>query len=186
MKVNKDKKKLSALAVCLLLTAMLTIGGTLAYLYTSTEPVINTFQPVTPGIDIPEELTENVKKNATVRNTGTVDSYLRAKIIVTWQNSTGDVYYVQPTKDDYSITIGANWKLVGDYYYYKDVAAPGRPSNARPEDCLIVEAKPLNPAPADGYTLHIEILGQAVQATPETAIQESWGINSSQFISVQP
>lgn len=189
--MKKHRNKYTALLVCLLLTVAIAVSSTIAYLFTSTDPVVNTFVPVTPGIEIPEYMHETIKENATIQNTGDVDSYLRAKIVATWQNEKGEVYPAEPKLDEhYKMQIGANWVLNGKYYYYKKVAAPGQPAvikDANEEikygegvdaaDMLIIKAEVISQAPVEGYTLHIEILGQAIQAEPKAAVKEAWGIN---------
>lgn len=189
--MKKHRNKYTALLVCLLLTVAIAVSGTIAYLFTSTDPVVNTFVPVTPGIEIPEYMHETIKENATIQNTGDVDSYLRAKIVVTWQNDKGEVYHEAPELNiHYTMQIGANWVRNGKYYYYTKVTAPGQPAvikDANGEikygegidaaDMLIVKAEVISQAPVDGYTLHIEILGQAIQADPKEAVMEAWGIN---------
>lgn len=186
--MRKRKTKYTALLVCLLLAVAIAVSGTIAYIFTSSDPVINTFTPVIPEIEIPEEMNGTVKQNATVQNTGDVDSYLRAKIVVTWQNDNGEVYPEVPELGegkDYTMTNGANWQLHKDgYYYYKKVAAPGQPAVMKngdvvdnPEDMLIIRAEVIGKAPAEGYTLHIEILGQAIQSEPIEAVKETWGVN---------
>lgn len=190
--MKKHKTKYTALLVCLLLAVAIAVSGTIAYIFTSSDPVINTFTPVTPEIKIPEEMKETVKQNATVQNTGDVDSYLRAKIVVTWQNKDGEVYREVPKLGtEYTMTNGTNWALHKDgYYYYKKVAAPGQPAEIKnadgsitygdgvtENDMLIIRAEVIGEAPAEGYTLHIEILGQAIQAEPIEAVKEAWRVN---------
>ena len=136
--MRKQKTKYTAFLVCLLLAVAIAVSGTIAYLFTSSDPVVNTFTPVTPEIDIPEEMNGTVKEKATVQNTGEVDSYLRAKIVVTWQNGNGEVYPKVPELGegkDYTMTNGSNWQLHKDgYYYYKKVAAPGQPEVTKRAD----------------------------------------------------
>jgi len=189
--MKNNNRKYTLFLVCLLLTVAIAVSGTIAYIFTTSDPVTNTFAPVLPKIEIPEEMKETVKENATVKNTGDVDSYLRAKIVATWQNSNGEVYPEVPILGThYFMSNGTNWIKVGDYYYYNKVAAPGQPavtknettekiefgSGVTKDDMLIIEAKVIKPAPAEGYTLHIEILGQSIQSTPAEAVQEAWGM----------
>ncbi len=184
------KRKYTVLLVCLLLTVAVVVSGTIAYIFTTSETVTNIFHPVTSQIDIPEEMHGTVKQNATVQNTGTVDSFLRARIIVTWQNEKGEVYPVVPNLvTDYTMLNGANWVQNGEYYYYNKIAAPGQPAVTKDtngnvtygegitqEDMLIIKAEAVGKSPAEGYTLHIEILGQSIQSTPSAAVQEAWGM----------
>ena len=199
--MKNNKRKLSTLTVCLLLTVLLTVGGVIAYIFTLSDAVTNTFNPVLPKIEIPEEMKDYVKENATVQNTGEVDSYLRAKIVVTWQNAAEEVYPATPQLGtDYTMKIGDNWVKVGDFYYYNKIAKPGQPAVEKVDgeivygegvtaaDMLIVKAEVKAKAPAEGYKLHIEILGQGIQSegvnstTGETPIQEAWKIDPATFI----
>lgn len=173
-KANNKKSKFSALAVCLLLTAMLAIGGTLAYLFTHTDPVVNTFNPVDVDIEIVEKLDGNIKSNVQIANTGKTDAFIRAKVVITWQNEAGNVYPKAPvpgTGNDYTITYNnTDWVLGSDgFWYCKNDVAPNALSAI-----LINEAKPLKLCEDDAYTLHIEILSQAIQSTPENVVIDTW------------
>ena len=192
--MKKHRNKYTLLLACLLVTVAIVVSGTIAYLFTASDPVTNTFKAVLPGIEIPEEMKGTIKENATIKNTGEVDSFLRARIIVTWQNDNGEVYPEVPVLDtDYTMSNGANWQKVdvgnSFYYYYKKIAAPGQPAvtqgtnkeivygtGVTADDMLIIRAEVKKEAPAAGYTLHIEILGQAIQANPIEAVQETWGM----------
>ncbi len=185
-KANNKKSKFSALAVCLLLTAMLAIGGTLAYLFTQSDAVVNTFKPVTPDITVDEEFEGNVKKNVAIKNTGEVDSYIRAKVVITWQNADGEVYPLTPTVDnpatsevdgDYTITWSVSdtvvkdvWTKGSDGFYYYTSAVPVGGSTA----ALFTDATPLRACADENYTLHIEILSQSIQSTPDEAVNQTW------------
>ena len=184
MKVYKTNKrsKISALAVCLLLTAMLAIGGTLAYLFTQSDAVVNTFNPVTPDITVDEGFEGNVKKEVKIANTGEVDSYIRAKVVITWQNDAGEVYPLTPVPGtdaataDYKIT----WKKDGwvegsDGFYYYTSAVPVNGSTG----VLFTDAAPLRACTDKDYTLHIEILSQAIQSTPDEAVESVWPVNAT-------
>ncbi|MBR5805815.1 MAG: hypothetical protein IKY30_03460 [Oscillospiraceae bacterium] len=186
MKVYKApnrKRKISALAVCLLLTAMLTIGGTLAYLFTQTTPVVNTFNPVTPDITVDEGFDGNVKKEVKITNTGEVDSYIRAKVVITWQDATGKVYPLTPVVGtdadtaDYKITWNVSdtvvkdaWIKGSDGFYYYTSAVPVGDSTG----ILFTDAAPLRACADENYTLHIEILSQSIQSTPDEAVNQTW------------
>lgn len=167
----KKKTILMLAAMALLLTV--TVGSTIAYLWTSTPAVTNTFTPASSGTDITEDFKDNVKNTVQIKNTGDVKSYIRAAVVVTWQNENGEVLGEVPVKDtDYSITwTRAGWTdLQRDgFYYYNTVVEPGKSTGVLFTDC-----KPLKAAPKDGYTLHVEIIAQSIQAEPISAVQEAW------------
>lgn len=161
---------LAALAVI----AMGVVGGTVAYLVTKTTPVVNTFEPGYVKCVINEDFNDGdtVKENVTVTNTGNVDAFIRAAIIVTWKDSAGNIAATVPVKDtDYSMELNeTNWKKQGDYYYYNSsVESMGTTEN------LIKSCTVLNPN--GDYNLSVEILADAIQSTPATAVIEAWGVN---------
>ena len=182
--MKKHRNKYTLLLVCLLLTVAIAVSGTIAYIFTSSNPVVNTFTPVTPGSQIDEEFENNVKSNVVVTNTGEVDSYIRAKVVITWQDGAGNIYPLAPTKDtDYTISylsvkdsttgdvrITTDWILSADgFWYYKEPVAAGASTTN-----LIGEARQIKECEDTNYKLHIEILSQAIQSTPSTAVVEAW------------
>lgn len=168
----KKKTILMLAAMALLLTV--TVGSTIAYLWTSTPAVINTFTPASSGTDITEDFKDNVKNNVKIKNTGDVKSYIRAAVVITWQNADGEVLGEVPVKDtDYSITwTRAGWTdLHSDGFYYYNTAVEPNASTG----VLFTDCKPLKAAPKEGYTLHVEIIAQSIQAEPISAVTEAWG-----------
>ena len=79
------------LALSLVLVLGLSVGGTLAYLVTSTGPVTNTFTPGEVKTEIKEEFANDIKENVYVTNTGTVDAYIRAQIVINWVDKDGNM-----------------------------------------------------------------------------------------------
>lgn len=173
MKHNRFNKKLVVLLAALALTACVVIGTTVAFLSDSAGPVENIFQPTKVTCDIEEKFENNVKENVTVKNTGDVDAYIRVAIVVTWKDGDGNVYAGTPkAEEDYAINLGeGEWIQKDGYYYYtKPVAAKESTS------VLIKECKPVEGATPDGYGLNVEILAEAIQSKPATAVRESWSV----------
>ena len=138
------------------------VGGSLAYLITSTDPVKNVFTPGSVTPDITEEFEDNVKKDVAVKNTGNVPVYIRAKVIVTWENPDGTVLGEQPMAGvDYDITYPPDgWIQGSDGFYYYTTPVGANASTG----VLFTDCEPKKPAPQEGYTLHVEILSQSIQA----------------------
>ena len=156
---RKSKFILAAVLLALLLTAA--VSGTLAYLMDTTAEVKNVFTPASVPPVINETFTNNVKTDVTITNSGNVSAYIRAAVVVTWQDSAGNVYGKAPVQGtDYFIDFGDKWTQGADgFWYYADpVAAGGKTSN------LIDECKPLLNCEDPSFTLHVEILTQTVQA----------------------
>jgi len=167
MKSKMKKRTWVAVAlIALILTA--SVGGTLAYLMAQTSEVVNTFNPSKVTSQVVETLNGNVKNNVMIKNTGDVDAFIRAAVVVTWQDAQGNVYPKTPGADDYSIkwNISENdsWFEKDGFYYYKNKVEPNGTTGV-----LFTECTPLNTEP-EGYTLHVEILGSAIQADGMTTV----------------
>lgn len=158
---NKNKKSLT-LIVSLILIITIGVGGTLAYLITSTSAVKNTFTPSKVVISVDETFDGNTKEDVVIQNhRDSVKAYIRAAIVVNWMDNHGNVWATTPELGkDYTMTPGTGWTLGTDGIYYHKGAVPA----GKPTEVLITEAKPLVEAPADGYYLSIEILAQGIQA----------------------
>lgn len=145
-------------SVIVLLIGM--VGGTLAYLTTSTEDVVNTFIPGKADISVEETLDGDTKKDVKIQNNGNVDVIIRAKVVVTWQDDSGNVYYKKPVEGtDYFITwTKAGWSgPTTDGYYTHDSVKPGDTTGILFTDCT-----PSGVAPA-GYHLVVDIISEATQ-----------------------
>ena len=166
MKRMTNKRAFLAVAmIVLLLTA--SVGGTAAFLTDGTDEVANVFTPA----DVTSEVVEpswqdgnTAKSNVSVKNTGNIDAYMRAAIVVTWQDGSGNVLSVKPRLGtDYTLDIGDNWTKDGDYYYYNAAVDADAQTTKLIDTCAVI-----SDAPIDGYTLHVEVIGSAIQA-------EGWG-----------
>lgn len=149
------------------------VGTTLAWLFATTDPITNTFSA--PKVDVPliEEFDGEVKEHVKLENRGDIDAFVRAMVVVTWQDEAGNVYAQAPVAGtDYTITWGTEgWTKVGDYYYYNSSIAPGEFTKE-----LIKECKPVEGKAPEGYYLTVEILSDSIQAEPEDAVKEAWGV----------
>ena len=175
---NQNRKSI-VLLIALGLLLCVTVGGSLAYLFTSSSTVTNVFQPTKVTTAIVEDVTSQtgVKQNVVVRNTGDIDAYIRAEIIITWKNGNDEVYGTAPVKGtDYSISIGEDWTEKSDgFYYYSEAVGYGK--DTKP---LIKECKTLG-TPPEGYYLNVEILASGIQALgvkgSDTAVYDAWKVN---------
>ena len=178
---RRNKKAwLLLIAVAAMLLAV--VGGTVAYLVTRTNSKVNTFTPSKLACSVVETFKNNVKSNVQVKNTGDTAAYLRAAVIVTWQDANGNVLGTAPVKgQDYSITMPANGKWAQDdgdgFWYYSEAVAPGASTEA-----LIEKCEPLEAAPQAGYTLHVEIVASAIQSTLGTSAQAAWAAAQSPVV----
>ena len=113
------------LLVSLVLILALAVGGTVAWLTSSSGPVTNTMTPGQVPITINETFNGTTKSGVTVTNKGNIDAYIRVAIVANAVDENGNIIagtapsYVSLVNTDY-------WQLLGDgYYYYKGAVAPG-------------------------------------------------------------
>lgn len=162
-------------AVVLVLGAA--IGGTVAWLATNTPGLTNTFTPGEVKCTVEETFDGTTKQNVKIKNTGNTDAYIRAKVVVTWKDRDGNVYGgATPVEvTDYTISYNAgDWRQVGDYWYCTQSVAPDATNNLTP--VLIRSARPVEGKAPEGYALSIEILAEAIQSSPASAVQEAWDV----------
>ena len=159
MKCNKKKAFLIVLMIALLLAGA--VGGTVAYLKTQTGEIENVFQPAGVPSEVEETFNGTTKSNVVIRNNGNVDAYIRAAIVATWKDSSGNIYPKNPVAgEDYTIEINAvDWTNSEGFYYYIEAVDAGDATSNLINSCTPVQGKAPN-----GYSLNVEILGQAIQA----------------------
>lgn len=189
-RVMKTKKPVALVALLVLLCC--TVAGTLAYLVDKTPEVKNTFEPAKVTTSVLEDPFDGVtKKNVRIKNTGNIDAYIRAAVVVNWADKDGNVYGgAVPTdkgdKKDYDLTLKANngWiKGTDGYYYYIHPVAPKESTTAIFEDIT-----QLTDDPAEGYGLQITILADGIQSEPGTTVVSVWksvtDVNTDKTLSV--
>lgn len=169
-KRNKHNKYLLLLAsLALVVTAV--IGTTLAYLVSSPPAVTNTFTPGKITSKVDEELVNGKKSNVKIQNTGNGDAYIRAKVVITWQDADGNVLAEQPVKGtDYTINGSPDsyWFESDGFFYWNSKVPAGQSTGV-----LIKELKQSETKETDRH-LHVEILAEAIQAEPAEAVEGAW------------
>lgn len=174
-------RKLIAMIVSLVLVMALAINGTFAWLNAKTDPVTNTFKAGQITTTVDETIDQSgVKKDVKIKNDTTdgngVDAYIRAQVIVTWQNENGDVYATAPVeKTDYKIiwsgtAENGGWFEADGVYYHKAPVAPGNSTSVLFTDCKLKDGV----TPPAGYYLCVEIISSAIQTVPTTVVETEW------------
>lgn len=177
-----SRKALFAL-VSILVLVFAAAGVTVAYLQTQTPPLKNEFTPAQVSCEVVETFDGSVKRSVAIRNTGDTDAFIRVTVVANWvkaddEGNVTSVHAQQPQPGtDYTIQwaddFGANWLQGGsDFYYYK-IAVDPEESTA----VLIAECTPKANRAPEGYTLAVEIVASAIQASPEAVAEEYWHIS---------
>ena len=165
----------AVLLVAIILLISTAVGATVAFLTTKTEPVKNTFEYAKVSCEVTESVDMYARRYVQVRNTGTIDAYIRATYVVNWVDALGNIVAFDPEGYSYSLTENpdSKWTKIGDYYYY---LTPVAPNDSTPGSLLTCTATyPDNPE----YTLSVEVLAEAIQSTPENAVTDAWNVTVS-------
>lgn len=159
-KTNRPKHFAGLLALVLILVC--TVGGTVAYLVTHTDPVVNTFTPGEVSCQVNEEFNEDntVKTKAVVKNTGNVPAYIRVAVVANTIDEQGNITGMKTLPDNRLNE--TDWTKSGGFYYYKGVVQPGD-----------VTANLLN-ADINLEGIQVTILASAIQSMPDDAVNEAW------------
>ncbi len=167
-KYNKSKVTLISVLAFVLVLA---IGGTLAWLVTKDDAIVNTFLPSQVSCHVEEEFDGTYKKNVNVVNDSNIAAYLRVKLVTYRVNTNGD--HIGGTATIPSFTPGEGWFLKDGYYYYKYPVAAGR----SPENALISSIELTGSySDADGGKQVIEVMAEAIQSVPTSVVAEKWNV----------
>lgn len=165
-------KKSLVLAVAVLLLVSATIAGALAFLTDSTTGLKNIFTPSQVKTQVEETFQNGVKTNVTVKNTGDTSGWIRAAVVITWQDAQGNVYSQTPVKDtDYTITYTKNWLTGKDgFYYYPSPVDAGDSTGVLISQCKLMEKANV----PQGYSLCVEIICSGLQSKPASVFNTNW------------
>lgn len=167
---KRQSKKTGTLFLSLMLVATMMVGGTLAYLFTNTEPVENIFTPSYVSCSVTESFDGTTKRNVNVTNTGNIDAYIRVKLVSYRVNK--DNQHIGGEAPLPSFTLGANWVKYGDYYYYTKPVAPNQKPETNLTDSMMLTS---SYADADGGKQAVDVMAEAIQSVPENAVKAAWG-----------
>lgn len=162
-KTNRPKHFAGLLALVLILVC--TVGGTVAYLVTHTDSVVNTFTPGEVSCQVEEEFDDDntVKTKAVVKNTGNVPAYIRVAVVANTIDGEGNITGMA-TLEGWLNT--AKWTEVDGFYYYNDVVQPGDVT----ANLLTSDGIPLT-------GIQVTILASAIQSMPDDAVNKAWNMS---------
>ena len=168
---RRPSRRAGTLLLSLLLLVTMTIGGTVAYLVARSRPAENTFTPSHVSCEVTEKFDGAVKSEVNVENTGDTDAYIRVRLVTYRVNDKneriGGTAIIPPFEP------GDGWVEHGGYYYYTLPVAPGK----EPEADLINSITLVGSyEDADGGKQVIEVIAEAIQSAPDTAVENAWGV----------
>lgn len=169
---RRRSNKVFMMLVSLLLLATMMVGGTLAYLFTKTDPVNNQFTPSYVDCTVTESFDGTTKTNVNVRNDGDINAYIRVKLVTYRVNDQGQ--HIGGLAQIPSFTLGANWVKFGGYYYYTLPVAPSALPASNLTDSMTLTGQYID---SDGGKQVVEVMAEAIQSVPAEAIGSSWGVS---------
>ena len=164
MKLNK---RAVALLISLAILVVVAVGVTVAFVFTKSDTVNNTFTPA----KVTCQVMDKGNRTYTVENTAApsaCDIYVRVAVLVNWKSTTG--FYAQTP--DFEVIPGTGWVKGSDgYYYFTKALAVG----AQTATNLTVKLADGVQKP-DGYDLSVEVVASAIQATSDAVKDWSNGV----------
>jgi len=189
MKMNRDnqtKKSHMRLTKSIVLLASLVMiigavaGGTIAFMVANGGFKENTFKPSNVVVEVNETFIGNIKNNISVSNVGDTDAWIRAEVVINWQNASGEVYGQTPISDtDYIITFPeqSDWVQGADgfWYYTKPVKAEtGETGILMTKIEEVASSANSKEAENAKYSLNVEILASGIQSVPTDVVVSEW------------
>lgn len=169
-----SNRKVFIVSVAVFLVLALTCGMTLAYLNSKTEVLTNTFTAAKVSTEVVETFDGQVKTAVNAKNTGTCNAYIRIQLISYRVDDSGNLIGGKTPVPEF--TLGNGWMSLGnDCYVYTKPVAPG----AMPANGLVAGdgIKLVDYSESDeGGKQVIDVLSEAIQATPAAAVKEAWGV----------
>lgn len=164
--------RLTTMVIATVLLLALAIGGTLAWLSTEYSPIQNKFLPTKVTCEVTEKFngTTGEKTKVNVKNTGTIDAFIRVKLVTYRTNDQGQ--HIGGTASLPAFTLGTGWVKYGDYYYYTKPVAPNQNPETNLTDSMTLIGSYLD---TDGGKQAVDVMAEAIQSVPEDAVKAAWG-----------
>ena len=148
------------------------VGLTLAFMFKKAERT-NRFIPAEVSCAVREKMDGSEKSDIRVENTGNVKEFIRLRLVSYYVDANGDI--VGTVSSQYpTLSLKNGWIAGANHtYYYPFPTDPGGMTEILCEPVTLGQMQL-----ADGKTVYqvIEVIAEAVQAEPISAVQEAWGV----------
>lgn len=188
----KNKKHLVAAVTAAVIIVLVGVVAVQAYLF-SQKNVQNDIIPAKVSCLVEETFktdtdgneNKNIKETVTVKNTGDFNAYMRIIAVTYWQDTKGNIVERQSKDLDLASHLGEGWiKGADNIFYYESPIAKGQstPDLLADKFTLTLDQEYIDVMSASGnkerfyYNQVIEFIAEAIQAEPDTAVEESWGV----------
>lgn len=166
------KKK--PLLLLIAITALLTVGITLAYMFRQTAPIKNEFTEANVACSVQETFDGTQKTSIKVKNDSNIDCYLRVRLVSYWQNAQGPQGQIvgKPSViPELSFEDGWIPDSENATYYYTNPVKAGQTSGELLKAPLTLAGETWN-----GKTVYqvVNVFAEAIQAEPKEAVEAAW------------
>ena len=166
------------IAFCVCILACAAVSGSLAWLTSTPEHVVNSFIPGEVTIQVDETFNGTTKQNVRIKNTGNVPAYIRVALVPAWVDDEGNIA-AKPASlklnDDCNIAWGKvgngyedDWFIGSDgFYYCKTFINPGDSTPILIKSCTVKDGE-------HEYDFELQVIASAVQSLPTSTVGEVW------------
>lgn len=162
-------------ATAVTLVVLCIVGGTLAYFFTKTPNIVNTFVPGKVECEVTEKFDGVDKSEIAVLNKGSTAAYIRVGMASYWKAADAEDGIILGKDSvlpysDFERILNDDWVIGSDgYFYYTKVVAP---EGSTPH--LFKQQITLR-SDENGNVEVLEVFAEAIQCAPIDAVTEAWG-----------
>lgn len=162
------------IAFCVCILACAAVSGSLAWLISTPEPVVNSFIPGVVTIEVDEKFDGSTKSDVSIKNTGNVPAYIRVALVSAWVDDKGNIAAKHASLDDCNITRGDDFdqfwfKGTDGFYYCKTVIEPEGSTPILIKSCTVKGEE-------HEYDFELQVIASAVQSLPTTTVEAVWPV----------
>ena len=171
------------IAFCVCILACAAISGSLAWLISTPEQVVNSFTPGVVTIEVDETFDDEhtTKQNVSIKNTGNVPAYIRVALVPAWVDDEGNIAAkpasLEQLDNDCNIAWGedgngyeADWFIGADgFYYCKTFINPGKSTPILIKSCTVKDGE-------HEYDFELQVIASAVQSLPTSTVEKVWPV----------
>ena len=169
------------IAFCVCILACAAVSGSLAWLTSTPEQVVNSFTPGVVTIEVDEKFDSTTKSDVRIKNTGNVPAYIRVALVPAWVDDEGNIAAkpasLEQLDNDCNIAWGEDgngyendWFIGADgFYYCKTVINPGEYTPILIKSCTVKDGE-------HKYDFELQVIASAVQSLPTSTVGEVWPV----------
>ena len=173
---RKPKRRIKPflIAFCVCILACATVSGSLAWLISTPEQVVNSFTPGVVTIKVDETFNGSTKSDVSIKNTGNVPAYIRVALVPAWVDDEGNIAAKHASLDDCNITLGDDFNQfwfegTDGFYYCKTFINPDKSTPILIKSCTVKGEE-------HEYDFELQVIASAVQSLPTTTVEAVWPV----------